>query len=302
MASNGELTGIPVSQPSVPVETVNFHLWQPCNMHCYFCFATFRDVRDSVLPEGHLPQRQAEHVVALLAAAGFRKITFAGGEPLLCPWIVDLVALAKDRGLTTSVVTNGSLLDDQMLKRLSPCLDWATISIDSLRSAALRETGRLTRGRPMLAEDYRRLCDKVAASEVRLKINTVVTRANWQEDLSDFIISVAPRRWKIFQVLSIEGQNSGRVDPFLITGEEFDHFLRRHEKVASSGIPVVPESNDQMLASYAMVDPAGRFFDDVGADGHTYSEPIAEAGVAKALSQVSIFREKFLARGGLYDD
>ena len=30
--------------------SVNFHLWEPCNMRCRFCFATFQDVKQTVLP------------------------------------------------------------------------------------------------------------------------------------------------------------------------------------------------------------------------------------------------------------
>ena len=63
---------------------------------------------------------------------------------------------------------------------------------------------------------------------------------------------------------------------------------------------VVPESNDLMTGSYVMVDPAGRFFDNVSGT-HTYSRPILEVGVEEALRDISIAPEKFLSRGGSYD-
>ena len=66
------------------------------------------------------------------------------------------------------------------------------------------------------------------------------------------------------------------------------------------GIVLVPESNDLMTGSYVMVDPAGRFFDNV-AGGHSYSRPIIEVGVEQALKDVSVDVEKFLSRNGLYD-
>src|SRR3954471_20822790 len=78
------------------IPSVNFHLWEPCNFRCKFCFATFQDVKKSILPKGHLPKDQAMQVVRRLAESGFEKITFAGGEPTLCPWIGDLIALAND--------------------------------------------------------------------------------------------------------------------------------------------------------------------------------------------------------------
>ncbi len=77
-------------------------------MKCGFCFATFQDIGQEVLPEGHMPREEALAVVEALAAAGFEKITFAGGEPTLCPWLPDLISRARETGLTTTIVTNGS--------------------------------------------------------------------------------------------------------------------------------------------------------------------------------------------------
>ncbi|WP_329428999.1 viperin family antiviral radical SAM protein [Streptosporangium sp. NBC_01495] len=291
-----------LDKSSVPVETVNFHLWQPCNMSCGFCFAAFRDVRRTVLPEGHLSRADAESVVVKLAEAGFRKITFAGGEPLLCPWIADLVRLASEMGLATSLVTNGSLLDDGVIDRLRGTLDWVTISIDSLKPPVLQVLGRRTAGRVIDGHGYRMLCHNVKTSGFRLKVNTVVTSVNWREDMSEFIIESRPERWKIFQVLPVQGQNSAKVGPLLVTPEQFEAFVARNLRVELHDIHVVPENNDAMTGSYAMVDPAGRFFDAVDPHGYTYSDSILQVGVAAAISQIVISREKFLARGGLYGD
>src|SRR6478672_1227479 len=101
---------------NIHIPSVNFHLWEPCNMRCKFCFATFQDVKQSILPQGHLPKEQAIQVVQQLARFGFQKITFAGGEPSLCPWLNELITSAKDAGMTTMIVTNGSRLTDNFLE------------------------------------------------------------------------------------------------------------------------------------------------------------------------------------------
>lgn len=282
-----------------PIETVNFHVWQPCNMRCRFCFATFRDVRRTILPDGHLAKDEAEAVVSLLAEAGFAKITFAGGEPLLCPWITDLVRLGKNHGLTTSLVTNGSLLNSRAMKDLQRILDWITISIDSINPETLARTGRITGGSPGGGISYLDLCHKVKAAGFRLKINTVVTMANRLEDLTRFMVAAQPERWKIFQALPVWGQNSDKVEPLLVTDEQFMSFVGRHRPVEAHGITLIPESNDMMTGSYAMLDPAGRFFDAVGR-GYAYSDSILRVGVREAISQIIIDRAKFLARGGRY--
>jgi len=52
--------------------------------------------------------------------------------------------------------------------------------------------------------------------------------------------------------------------------------------------------------SYLMIDPAGRFYDNVG-DRHTYSRPILEVGIAEALQGIRFDHDKFLDRDGFYD-
>jgi len=128
------------------IPAVNFHLWEPCNMRCKFCFATFQDVKKSILPKGHLPREQAVKVVQQLADFGFQKITFAGGEPTLCKWLPDLIATAKQSGMTTMIVTNGSKLTDTFLKVNGNKLDWIAISIDSLNTETNLQTGRAISG------------------------------------------------------------------------------------------------------------------------------------------------------------
>ncbi len=291
------LTVLKTCNPKIP--SVNYHLWQACNMRCKFCFATFQDVKQSVLPKGHLPQKEALKVVQSLADAGFEKITFAGGEPTLCPWLFELIQCAKSNGMTTMIVTNGSRITDEWLIKYQKHLDWITVSIDSLDTATNLLSGRALTGKKALAkEHYIKTLQKIKQTGYRLKINTVVSATNWQEDMSDFIIETAPERWKLFQVLPVSGQNSGCVDDFLITAQQFNQFIDRHAAI-NQHLPVVPENNDQMTASYVMVDPAGRFFDN-SIGQHSYSRAILSVGVEEALKDVHTDYDKFVDRDGLY--
>lgn len=118
--------------------------------------------------------------------------------------------------------------------------------------------------------------------------------------MTSLVLALRPERWKVLQALPIAGQNDGRIDDLLITREQFDRFVARHREVETAGIHLVPESNDLMTGSYVMVDPAGRFFDNV--DGvHRYSLPIFEVGVTAALEEVRIDPETFRRRGGAYN-
>ena len=279
--------------------SVNYHLWRPCNMSCGFCFATFQDIDTEILPRGHLGRDDCISVVESLAQAGFRKINFAGGEPTLCPWLPDLIRKAGELGLTTSVVTNGSRVTSEWLDSVQGCLDWVALSIDSVNPDTLLRIGRSTRAGPMRGLDYLRVIDLFRRYDVRVKVNTVVTRFNLDEDLTGFIVKARPERWKLLQVLPVDGQNDSTVGEHLVLGDEFERYVLVGRCVEEHGITVVPESNDLMTGSYVMVDPAGRFFDNV-TGAHAYGRSIIEVGVEAALSDVSIDPEKFFARGGIY--
>ncbi|HAD33032.1 MAG TPA: radical SAM protein [Chitinophagaceae bacterium] len=292
MCKNAEKSGL--------LPAVNFHLWQPCNMRCSFCFATFLDVKQSCLPKGHLPAPEAVRVVEALCHAGTGKITFAGGEPTLCPWLPDLLEVAKRHGVTTMLVTNGTRLEENWIQKHSFLIDWITLSVDSLDPIVNAQSGRKVPGCKAPNIDW--YLDKVRIIKdagIRFKTNTVVYRLNVEEDMSNFISTTQPERWKLFQVLPVKGQNDHNVDDFLISKAEFDSFFERH-KLLLPDQHIVPESNDLMTGSYLMVDPAGRFFDNV--DGkHTYSQPILEVGVSAAVNDIRFDLTKFYQRDGIYD-
>ena len=283
------------------VPTVNYHLWQPCNMRCGFCFATFLDI--SPQSSNYLAKVDALQVVDLVSLAGFTKINFAGGEPTLCPWLVDLIGCAKTSGLTASVVTNGSKITDPWLDSVAGFLDIIAVSIDSVDAGTLLKIGRTVKGKEPISEDYyRRICESVKDRRIRLKVNTVVNQYNLDEDFRPFIKDVLPERWKIFQALLVQGQNEGHFDEFAVTLAEFNQYVARNRSVESDGICVVPETNELMTGSYLMIDPLGRFFDDTKGK-HTYSRPILEVGVGveRALEDIDIYPECFAARGGFYE-
>ncbi len=280
------------------IPSVNFHLWEPCNMRCKFCFATFQDVKNSILPKGHLPKEQSIQVVQQLADFGFQKITFAGGEPTLCKWLPDLIATAKNAGMTTMIVSNGSQLTDKFLESNRNILDWIAISIDSLRDDTNLTIGRAIMGnKPLHLEEYKLIAYKVKEFGYGLKINTVVNRNNFRENMTEFIRQSNPKRWKVLQVLPIAGQNDKNIDNLKISDSEFKIFLKNNQSLNNI---IVPETNAQIKGSYVMVDPAGRFFDNTNGT-HNYSRPILDIGISKAIQEVNYDLSKFLLRGGKYD-
>ncbi|MCH8823439.1 MAG: radical SAM protein [Planctomycetes bacterium] len=276
---------------------VNFHLWKTCNLNCLFCYATFNDTPELRKVRGGIKEADAFRIIELLRDEGVEKLTFVGGEPTLCPYLSALLRRSRELGFVNTLVTNGFRLQ-RILEEVSDYLNWVGLSVDSANEVTQAALGR-GRGNHIAQslEHFQSLHDL----GIRVKLNTVVTSLNWQEDMSDFVRRVRPERWKIFQVLPIEGQNSGKVESLLITSKQFQTFVNRHRSLIDNGIKVVAETNEDMTESYAMIDPLGRFFSNVGGR-HKYSpRSILEVGVVEAFKQIAFDQAKFEARGGDYD-
>ena len=176
-------------------------------------------------------------------------------------------------------------------------IDWLSLSVDSKFEEVEKALGRGVGGHvqqtvhnAMLTHEY----------GIRLKINSVITRLNYNEDMSEFILKLNPERWKVFQVLEIDGQNDLSVAPLLLKDDEFEIFKRRHRSLIKKGLDVVFEDNNLMRGSYVMLDSLGRFFNNSDG-GHDYGPSIFDVGVSKALEYVRWDVNKFVQRGGLYD-
>lgn len=269
--------------------SVNFHLWKPCNYHCRFCFATFRDV------QGYLTFSDAKRLLFLLREAGTEKINFAGGEPTLHPYIGKLVAESRRLGFVTSIVSNGARIAE-LLEKYAGDLDWVALSVDSASEVIQKQLGR-GNGDHVLRSVA--LFDELHRYGIHVKLNTVVTRLNFQEDMSAFVQRVRPERWKVFQVLPVDGQNDGSVEELLISPQQFQEFVERHQTLLDEVFRPVAETNDLMKDSYVMINPQGQFYNTT-AGRYLYSSPILEVGVNVALAQVGWNVDNFLVRGGIY--
>ncbi|ROZ80029.1 hypothetical protein EF096_19100 [Pseudomonas neustonica] len=140
--------------------------------------------------------------------------------------------------------------------------------------------------------DIRQLQSSVEAIRERnptIKLNTVVSRVNWRDDFSDLVTLLRPDRWKILRALPVIDQS------MTVSDEQFGSFVERHQQ-RHRRIAVV-EDNPDMVESYIMVDPQGRFFQNSPCDaGYQCSQPILDVGVAKAFEQVSFDADRFVAR------
>ncbi len=284
------------------IKTINFHLWEACNMRCKFCFATFKDIKDSSSSKTNLSKAQHLSIIKQIADFKVEKINFVGGEPTLCKWLPDLVAYAKSLGLKTSIVSNGwNLRTKEQLSKYEGTLDWLGISIDSFNEVTLKQIGRGHLGKiPISLPEYNQIFDNCREIGIKTKVNSVILSDNHQELVAKGINQLKPLRWKALQIMEVSGQNDQNYNEMKITRNQYNDFIRRNNEILNPLIELVLEDDDLIRGSYYMIDPLGRFFDSTKGF-HSYSKPILEIGLEMAINQVSFSEQKFIERGGNYE-
>jgi len=224
--------------------SVNYHFTRKCNYSCGFCFHTELNSHVESL-------ENAKKGMKMLKESGMKKINFAGGEPFLNPQMLgEMVKFCKEELdlESVSIVTNGSKIKETWFKKYGKYVDIMAVSCDSFDEETNIKIGRGKGNHIKSVRDVRKWCQHY---NVKFKINTVVNSFNWKEDMNPTIKELSPFRWKVFQVLKLEGENSGEnairnVDKFLISSEEFNDFTQRHKHNPC----FVPEDNTKMKNSW----------------------------------------------------
>ncbi len=150
---------------------VTWEITAKCNLHCRHCLSA--DMRETLSTE--LDFEQCCAFINELDRMEVFQVNFGGGEPFLRNDFPDILDYAHSKGITTCVSTNGTTLDETLVKRLGAMkLLRIQVSLDGATPA----TNDAIRG----AGTYERILEGIALLREQgfphLSINTVVTRTN----------------------------------------------------------------------------------------------------------------------------
>lgn len=273
------------------IQSVNWHITGKCNYNCKFCYVQNLNAEIKDLEVAHQILYKLRYTKT--DQLDIQKINFVGGEPFLHPNFYELLSMAHDMGFVTSIVTNGSFINKKSIDKISSYTDWIGISVDSIDNQVEAELGR---GRGNHVTHSLEAADLVHDEGIKLKVNTTVTRPTYKEDMHNMIEAMDPHRWKIFQMLHIEGQNDSCVNDLAITDEQFEYFRIQHQDVRlRNNMKPTFESNDDMIGSYLILDPAGKVLSN--SDGKYTSFELDEFLLNPA---VVVNSKKYVKRGGIF--
>ncbi|XP_077586668.1 molybdenum cofactor biosynthesis protein 1 isoform X6 [Stigmatopora nigra] len=182
----------PSDAPPAPLLTDNFgrrhnylriSLTEKCNFRCRYCMP---EEGVSLTPRGRLlATGEILTLARLFVREGVDKIRLTGGEPLIRPDVLDIVAqLRKLEGLKTVAVTTNGLNLARLLPPLKEAgLDLINISLDSLVPAKFEFIVR-RKGFHKVMESIDRA---IEMGYDPVKVNCVVMRGFNEDELLDFV-------------------------------------------------------------------------------------------------------------------
>jgi len=131
--------------------------WMPtnaCNMQCDFCSCSERN------RSLEMPIDEALRVIGDFAQLGCKAVTITGGgEPLMHPYITEMIEAFHEAGILVGLVTNGLLLD-RLSQKVIGLLTWCRISNADNRT---------------FSAGYRRILDRVTQVPIDWAFSHVVT-------------------------------------------------------------------------------------------------------------------------------
>ena len=236
---------------------------------------------------------------------------------MLYPGLVELVKYIRNKGVKISLITNGSLMDEEWIKNYAGLYETIGFSVDSINDETNRKIGRCDRnGKTIPAGRIVELCGLIRkyAPGCRIKINTVVSALNKDEVMSDFIDEIAADRWKILRMKPFQYGSFSNLD-IQVSDEEFERFVERNreknkekEKEAGKEVRAGAKAGTEtarrkivvepdMKASYVLIDSNGCLLDNA-VDEMT---PVAVCNClredfADGLRRLTLDRERYEAR------
>lgn len=257
-------------------DVINFHVTEHCNYRCYFCFAQFM-CRDELKLDG--AKKVVDNIAEYFKINDIKngRINLAGGEPMLIKYLDALIDYIVFKGITVSIITNGSLLSVERVRQMKGKVSMIGLSIDSLNHETNLSIGRSCKGKTLSKYEVLKIVRAAKECGIKVKVNTVVSKLNVNEDISELYDMGAIDRIKLLQMRVNEGVNDS-ASKWLLTKREFDDYCKRLLKYNT-----VDEDDDALNASYIIINPEGNLLTNKG-NKHTIVGSLLEKSLGELIA------------------
>lgn len=108
-----------LNEPLIPPDSVYFHVTSRCNIRCKICNIPL-DAKESL----ELKKEEIFNIIDQISEWGVYGIVLTGGEALIRKDIFDIIKYAASKNLRVHLLTNGTLINKKVLKKLVEAGVW----------------------------------------------------------------------------------------------------------------------------------------------------------------------------------
>ena len=242
-------------------QIVQIDLTGRCNNKCVGCWVHSPYIKHPPRDKNKtLNFKIAESLINDLAAMGTQEVILSGaGEPLLYPWIKQIISMIKEKGLRLNLISNAILLDSSVAKLLlNAQVDLLTVSIWAGNKEAYLRTHPGKNN-----DDFRKITDNLkllddlklqASSHLpRIKIYHVICSLNYRDihSMLDFALEVGAEDIE-FQLidtnkntlhLALSPSNTEEIKRQFVS-------LKQHKNFCFSKLDKSPETKEKELKEF----------------------------------------------------
>ncbi len=96
---------------------IQYELTSGCNQKCVFCYNVWKE--GCVFSKKKTLSKKIQfRIIKKIIETEVFDIIFSGGEPLLVNWLDELIQMASDKNIRTTIITNGVLLTKDKATKL----------------------------------------------------------------------------------------------------------------------------------------------------------------------------------------
>jgi radical SAM protein with 4Fe4S-binding SPASM domain len=254
---------------ATPPHSVVWDSTRKCNLSCIHCAA-----RDTY--ERELTSAEAKALIDTLSDMKVSSFQVTGGEPLMRKDMLEILSYAAEKGLKTSLATNGFLVDEKMADAIVETgVSLVQVSIDGTERAHnhIRNDDQSFEK----AVSAVRCLKESSCPQVSVASTVMPSNLESLNDLKGILIDLGVDFWNIGTVLPA-GKARDKPELFL-TKEQFrlllDHIVSSKEDIEidlGENFPFLGEY-EEIIRKRPLICPAGILSCCVGVDGHVRGCP-----------------------------
>lgn len=268
---------------------INIHCTDKCNFSCKHCFVKKENNEMDLQKAKICIDKIHDYFVEENIKNG--RINLAGGEPLLYPYIFDLIDYINKKNIIVSIITNAFSINKELIDKFKNKVDIIGISVDALDKDTNRKIGRCNKNEVVIPDEnfYIEKCLLIKKANIKLKVNICVSKLNINIDFSNFLENVNPDRLKIIQMICEEDINDNEyLEKLLVEDKEFKNFAYKYKKYD----PVI-ENSDDLTDSYPILDSN---YCICTINDHKSSNSLLDNDLKDCLEELNIDYQKFSKR------